>query len=607
MRLRATVYDPAGTQLGFVDEITQASVERALDGPGTISFSAPALALNARALFKTKYRVKLTLEQYGISRELGTCVIDDAAEKDSGTTWGQEYSGPDILTELKYESTLLGREYAALPAADICPDLVSLVPGWSSLVETEAGAWPFSIRFDGDSVLRALQLLAENGGYHLRLGRNTREVEFGAFGQQQDVLLTTSGQFAPELNPGSVAYIKNISVAKKAEAVATVLYPLGAGQSGDSALTIAESTRSTPYLRQSVTANGRTQWFIEDPVAAERYGRIVKYGSFKTVAPLANTPLLIEYASDALYDLAATWLTRNSIEQESIRVVVVGLGVNVRPGDKVRLLYIGRVPTEWSADYVYREYDGYYWVMSVTERIDAGGTQIELMLSNIDQHEQNEAGTVVGAMEELRVQGVRVQPSFAPLPYGPFQLDIDQTHPVTLDVPVIDDAVFRLGRAILFLKTRPFRSNAKSGNHRHLIAEWLGDQATPAGSVTGGLYEYGRDDNQTVVTTTILALTQGTHDDLYTKGAAGEQQYGIYDDTEYPKDVTITINGNTVAAGLDEDGIGLNLALDVAQFLQPPLAAALRQTHEIRVTCTAGQGAVELILLNWCEFINFKL
>lgn len=610
MRISVDILDASDNPIATLQGVTSVSVARVLDGPGRISFSVPCAAAGADAI-TVKRRARFTLDYLGVRRDLGTMIIDKVADRDNNGTWERSADGSDILTELKHVSTLVGRSFANQSAAIIVNSLINLASGWGMSADAAAGLWSTSIRYDGDTVLRALQILAETGGFHLRLGDSGKALEFGAFGDETDILICNAGQFPPDgHNAGDTGFITSISMERTSEPLATRIYPLGAGNSGDAALTIASSSRTAPYTIQNTTANSRTHYYIENPAAVAEYGVVEKYGQFKNIAPLANTVADIQAAANALYDVAAIWLRRNSVVQETLRVSVAGLNRAVKPGDKVRLTYKGRLQTD-TADWLARDYDDYFWVVSVTERVSSSGITLELMLSNVDKQDENEAETIVGSIEELRVQGIRVQPTFAPLPFT-FQDSLDATHDLTVAVPIIDSAVFQLQRALLYLRTTPFRVNAKaetsSTAHDHLVLR--SSDGTAAGTMatrrftiveqtTGTLYHFDASADVGASARFFSTAPGGGHTHTL--------DYGVYDDTDYPDHISVSINSSSVVTGLDSGGTGLNTVLTVTDYLQPPTAAALRQTHTIDITCTGGQGTIYGLLLLWCQFLPFAL
>jgi hypothetical protein len=644
VRLQVDILNAAGVKQGAgpITDIISASVTRAFDGAGSFDFTLLAANPNADLLVN-KRRVVLYLDYLGTRREIGRGIIDNIESKDSNGSEMTSVSGGDILNELKYASTLIGRELDNVTISSALTTLIGLASGWAVDTETAVSTDVISARFDGDTVLRAMQIIAENQGYHLRLGETGKTVEFGAFGASNGVILLKAGMNAQGGQNGSagspsnsdIGYISNITLKSQTEAIATRLYPLGAGQNADAALTLEFATRTSPYAVQSTSANGRTQYYIEDSQGVEDFGTIEKFGKFSKIAPLSNTVGDIENAANALYDAAAAWLVRNATAQTVLNVQVAGLTQTVRPGDKVRLMYKGRI-YQGAQAYVTRDYDDDFWVLRVQESMSTSGVSVSLDLSNIDKQIQSEQSVVIGSIEELRINNMRVQPTFAPLPYYRKE-DIDSTHSINIQMPVIGDTVFELNRAQLFIRTTPFRSNttgtaaggsstetsAGGGDHNHIIMQNASD--TPGGYSTRKFsMAYGSLSSPSIgffdipssvahagsqpADYIVTASASGTHThDVTLPSHTHDQTYGIFDDTDYPTSVTIEVNGATIVSGADPGGAGLeNVIYDITSALKPPTAAALRQTHTIEISCASGQGSVECLVLLWCNFLPFK-
>jgi hypothetical protein len=153
------------------------------------------------------------------------------------------------------------------------------------------------------SVLKALQLLADQQGLHLRLGTTHRRIEFGAFGEASGLTFINT-QAAPAALYGNddVALIERFTVEHSAEVAANWLIPLGAGE-GVAQLTLQHATRIGLYTVQSMTGpDGQTLYYIADAASIAALGRIEKVGVFY-IAPVTNSDD-IENAANALYDAA---------------------------------------------------------------------------------------------------------------------------------------------------------------------------------------------------------------------------------------------------------------------------------------------------------------
>lgn len=610
MRLWADVLTPAGAKVGDgpVMALRSASVARVLDGAGSVSIEVPGTDKRAIELLQSKRRLVIYAQdtENGAAREIGRGVIDDIDRGDAAGGWTLSAGGPDILAELKYTNTLFARTYNQQSIASVVSSLVGLAAewGWADWTSSAGGTSNLiSARYDAATVLKALQSLVSQQGLHLRMGLSGKQVEVGAFGESNGLRIIKTDAIMPALYENDeVALISTIKTGTKSEALATWLLPLAGGQNVDSALTLEKSTRTGPYPILTMSGpDGRTLYYIKKQTGIDAYGIIPQVGTFKEISPITNSDTDIRNAANALYDAAVAWLDRYSVAQETFTLTVRKCRKTVRPGDKVRITYIGEVETD-SGLFTFREIDGDYWVMKATERFGMEWGTVDLEVSSIDRYMKDAGQVIIGALEQIRVQGMSVQPTFCLSPYGPYQRDIDSTHAV--NVPLrITDSVFELSRALLQIKSGPFRANAKTVTaHTHLIMR-SSDGTTPG--------------TLALRTFTILEQSTGTLYHFQAQADVGASarffdaqasatntlDYGIYDDTDYPDNLTIKVDGVTVASGLDPSGTGLDFSVDI----KDQLLTNLRSTHTINITCGGGQGELEISFELYPIITPFKL
>ena len=115
MQLFADVLDVNGVRAGKgpLIRIRSARVQRMLDGAGSISISVPSTD-SRTAEIQHKRRLVLYGYQFGAMRELGRGIVDVIERNSTATERALSVSGPDILGELKYSNTLLGRKLESL-------------------------------------------------------------------------------------------------------------------------------------------------------------------------------------------------------------------------------------------------------------------------------------------------------------------------------------------------------------------------------------------------------------------------------------------------------------------------------------------------------------
>lgn len=614
MQIIIDVYDAAGTLQGTVGNVVRASVTRALDGAGSWSATVPARDDTARRLLVNEARIRLRVDQYGAGlREVARGIVREVQYEAGTEGYSLAVGGPDNLDELKRINVKFDREYDDVSVAEIVADLVGLVPGWSSVCEITQ---TYTGRFDGVTVLKALQSLAEYQGAHLRLYPDEpgNVLEFGFFGEERGPRLVNSEGVA-NLGDG-VELISNLRKTSHTAAVANRLFALGAGENVDAAIDLDGTTRTDPPV-QSVEANGRTLYYIEDAASIQQYGLIEHIGQFTEIGPIENVDALTVRAKDALHDAAAAWLERHAVEQTQYSVNVPGTRVSLSPGDRVRVDYIDQV-AQGSREIEILRVDEALWCMRLTEQFGASGSNMGLELSNTDRHATSSARVVVGALEQIRLQGMTVRPSFNHYTYGPEQVQVDGSTPGTVQL-IVNDKTYQIEAVTLRVRTRPFVSNitgsAAGGDHRHLVAE-LSGLGNLGANLTNDYYGYNfaaLEEMPDTPTSEDLALifvrslsSEGYPRDLYTYDASGDHThdpvYGIFEDDQRPAGMTITVNGETVATGLGEDDADLDETIDITDEVRDK-AGGFRAVHDVVITPSSGRGEV-LVTFDVYELIT---
>lgn len=636
MRLWIDVSDAAGTRLGAgpVANVTSASITRKLDGVGALSVETPLTDPEALRLLDNERRIALWYEIDGQQRQIGRGIVRGRVLAESNRR-ALRIDAVDEMDELKRVNTLLARIYTQQAASSIAADLVGLVPGWTV---SASGGGLLTARFDGASVLKALQELCEGQGLHLRAGLTPRSIEIGAFGAAAGVRIVQPELAVPGGGGDEVAYIESIELEQSSEAVANWIVPVGQGE-GEAALTLARSTRTTPYPIQTTMVNGRLHHFISDGASVAAFGQIQRVMTFKQIGAISNSDADLTNAANALYDAAAAWLARNAQRLETYNVRLRKVRRTIRPGDRVRLAYRGRVQLVDGRTATYIDVDADFWVIEARESFGLSGVVTTLKLANIDRVAQDEAAIIVGALEAINIRELRVQTYPSTRSYV-YVRQIAPGFPAAIPVE-ITNATTALNRARLRIVTRAFRVNATAaasgggaavtsaaggaitttaaagGNHRHRIASHAGG---PSSASVEHRFNFGRVDPLNP-TPNVIFLGMGTGsltEDLYTFDASGTHThditiashthnvslpahthaltYGINDDTVNPTTVSVWINGVDRTAELGGPwaggGAAINIVLDITPYLVNA-AGGLRQAHTVEVRCASGRGEVE--------------
>lgn len=613
MRLTATVYDPTGsTKLGSVTTLESASVTRKLDASGTWSANFPPEE-QALSLFQPRRTVVLTYQRDDETpREIGRGVIGADSVSISASKTACNISGSDQLEFLMRRTVKSNRQYVAASVGSIAQDLVSIVPGWSAVINSDIASLTSSARFDAATVMKAVVRLVEENDIHLRPGTSPYTVEFGEFGSDSGITAYGGmGSLAIEASGNNrIVLIKSISRTRtsKGSDFFNRLYLFGAGQNIDAALTLEKSTRgapSYPYTIQNVTESGRKLYYIEDAASVAAYGTVEAFGQFKEIAPLSTASGDVVNAANALYDAGVAGLRLHKDVVESFKISLAKAMTTIRPGDKIRVTYKGYAEMADSHQLVWLNVNTLMWVMSVTENVGADGLTTDVEVATLDRLAQTEKSFIAGSLETLMVNGVKVQPSFNHYDYGPEQREIDASNSAKVQL-IISDACYKLDRVQVRIRTQPFTSTAKSGTHRHMVAQYAGASTVIAGAVASNMNFSGNTSGS--INVQQILQNSGSTGDLYTFSAEGAQQYGIYKDVVRPDHLTITVNGVNVtntAASTADGTADLDTTIDITAAVRDR-GSGFQGVHDVLITCAGGQGELVVSFDVYEEILPFR-
>ena len=604
MRVWCDVFDSSYNRLGDgpVTAIKRASFKRALDGAGSFELIAVGTDSQALSLLSNERRVRIYGETLsGASRLLGDGIIRQRDLVEQTGAVELRITGPDALDELKRVNVLLARTYQDT-LQNVVTSLIGLVSGWTATVDSAISSNVIDARYDGVSVLSALQDIADRYGYHLRLNASTtRQVEISEFGDDNGLRISKVEIVTSEtIQNSELLMVQRLSQGQNSEDVYNWLLPIGAGE-GVAALTLEKSTRTSPYTIQTTTGpDGATLYFISDSSSISTYGTIQRVGQFKQVAPITNSDADVIAAANALYDAAAEDLQRNKQPIELYSVVVKNAQVSIQPGDKIELDYKAQVQTPAGlVDYL--DIRDTFWILDVREAVGVEGTTATLTISNVDQRVTTPAERVMAAIEQINLKNLQPTTTGSVRSYV-YDREIDSSASAVVPVE-FTDATLYAQRVRLRIKTSPFRSTAASAasgggstqtsaagggatvtsasggsatvtsaststNHTHVIGS---DQGAGTGGTTrryqvnksgggvvdiyvnasasGGLITSGMSTADTHTHSVSIpdhthSVTISSHTHSVTIPAHTHAiTYGITDDTAHPQSITVSVNG----------------------------------------------------------------
>jgi hypothetical protein len=615
--------DGLGNRTGIIPNIKSASIRRVMDGVGSITIEVSGTDMNAASLLVDDAKIRLYIFEREEKRLLGSGIIRKRRASDRSSGFSLVCSGPDEIDDLRRKSVLQGLEFNEETIEDIINGTMSItglldyLNGWSATVNLGIGVVDsYYARFDGMTVFKALQKLCEEKGIHFRLGDTAQTLEVGNF-STNDVSLIQAAAYTPEMDENdNIGLIESITIDEDGEDKLDFIIALTATTGSDMAVTLEHSTRTTPYSILTDTWNGRTYYYIGssiktiDEIMADN-SLTIKTLVFDQIQVQSNSDADIESAANALYDAAVAYLTRHLTPYKQYSIQASKIRQNIKPGDRILVQYAGWIEDEEGNLLPPVNINTDLYVIDVTESVSQDGLSTSLKLANVDRHKLSAARVIVGELESAKIRNLTVKPYTTATSFV-YARELDPTH--TALVPIrITDRVLRVRQVTLNVKTTPFRSTAvggaAGGDHRHKMFENGIGGAVPAanvnyrawqspsgtGAITIGLYA------NPVVASVYTAESSGNH--------THPQEYGIYDDTQYPGDITVSINGvnRTIALGGDwgTSGASTEFTIDITEYILDE--ATLRQTHEVVFGCGSGRGRIEVSVEIYQDVQNVRV
>ncbi len=412
MRIWVDIEDSAGVRQGDGPiECLTASVERPLDGIGSIKFSYPHTA-RSNALVLSRRRARLFVDYLGDIREIGFGIIHDIGLSEvAGGSRIANASGPDIMQELHEANVLQNRQFENATQTSISTELIGLVSGWSDTVD--GGLPNTTIRADVHSVMQTYLALANKNGLHIRLGAG-KTLEYGAFGDVSTVrAIGPIVDYVGVEDEDDLILIEQLVFNKKSQDLSNWIIGLGGGE-GDAQLTLEHSDRSVsggdPYdILDIANPDGTRAYHIKDATSITAFGEVRIPVTFKDIAPLSHGLNARKHAANALYDATVAYIERHKDEIQSYKITARKPKTTIKPGDKITVRYKGDLVDGDDVLVTYLDINDDFWVMDISESFADGQAVISMTVNNIDRHLLEASDMVVGAVEAVFVNNVAVQ------------------------------------------------------------------------------------------------------------------------------------------------------------------------------------------------------
>lgn len=619
---RIDILDAGGNILGDgpLVNVSRLDTTARLDAIGECKFEMPAADPRSQYIAAGRYFDVWEFPANDRSDGyLGRFVYKSKRLTDSAGIATLEVTCYDALRNLSRYSVNFRRVYDVVDVMTVVDDLVSVVPGWDTNVDTGIGST--SVTYEGESVLAAIDVLRDRWGKHYRLQSTNpalNVLEFGEFGDDSGVRLANlkgQEQAAIQMKP-ETALVTSITLVDEADEIINSIIPFGAGQ-GVSQLTIEQATAGTYTVHEGANEDGSSFWYIQDAASVAAYGERWKVLSLPQVRPISNSDTGIAYAADALKLMAEAYIIRHLVPKVTYAVDVIALRKDIQVGDTVRLQYRGVVE-----GYSYIDIDDDFYVLDVAISRDVSGNRTnKLTIATAAERRTTDADIVVDVVRDITALKMHVPITLAYAPIGPYTRRMDSTHDANFTVRIKEEIVY-CNRALLRFKTSPLRSSATAassgggataadgGDHRHAMFYYLGFPGSPEPNpATGWATYYYKDSlgNDEGYPMPYLVTAPPGGRDIYTFGASGDHThivpahahdltYGIYEDSTHPQTISLEINGidRTVELGGQWalTNVSADVEIDITDFLVNAVGG-LQQNHSIVFSCASGQGEIE--------------
>jgi hypothetical protein len=333
-------------------------------------------------------------------------------EFDPPLGWSRLYStahpeGPFVIRMMDQTQDLTSFTLSAAsvtviePVADGLQRIMALAPpGWSLDPAGEyATGQSVYMHFQGESVLSALVLLAEQTGEHFTLSAAARRVWWLGAAQNDSGLRAVQA-----LEPGDETMaITSLRRTQDSYDVCTRLYGYGGGV-GTGRLTIEPAGAAILPAGWVRDPDGL---YLENTTATAAYGRIDRREDFPDIAPVDARETQITYAANMLLARMRNSLLRRSQLQYAYSLEVAPGKYDVWPGQTIRVVY-----HEWVDGYHSVNIDATLWVLEISQRVTTDGLRLAgLTVATVDSHPANDYNTVARLIGSVRQERSTELPS----------------------------------------------------------------------------------------------------------------------------------------------------------------------------------------------------
>lgn len=417
-------YNSVGTHVGTLNEITSITLMSRLNQIGEVEFTVPAILVASWGLSKNASYV-VSHAQLGL---IGTFYHNDStidADQRQITIRAQ-----DSLIGLANRIIGFGTAFNNQLVSAVLTTILAPL-GYTASYETGFVDSNITLEFWGENYIRGLDVLRQYlRGWFRR--ENDVTIKFGTFTTTTPVirLMNVPLASADPTNGASVDYaiITALKRDRKGSNVVNRVFPFGAGL-GETKIDLSLSDRVSPYPITTLSfVGGEVIYYIEDTASVNTIGPIERALVFSEIRPITNSAADLLNAANAVYDMAAAFLTKYKAESDVYTLSCVGLPYSVKVGDLIRVDFNGVAQLETGAVSWLNLINQKFFITQLKRTFGDGGAPIaELTVSANGEEVIGSTEVIYSILEDVSQFKIRPQPTMSYYTKSSPTLPIDPT------------------------------------------------------------------------------------------------------------------------------------------------------------------------------------
>ena len=417
-------YNSVGTHVGTLNEITSITLSERLNQIGEVEFTVPAILVASWGLSKNASYV-VSHAQLGL---IGTFYHNDStidADQRQITIRAQ-----DSLIGLANRIIGFGTAFNNQLISAVLTTILAPL-GYTATYETGYVDTSITLEFWGENYIRGLDVIRQYlRGWFRR--ENDTTIKFGTFTTTTPIirLMNVPLASADPTNGASVDYaiITALKRDRKGSNVVNRVFPFGAGL-GETKIDLSLSNRVSPYpITTLAFVGGEVIYYIEDTASVNTIGPIERALVFSEIRPITNSAADLLNAANAVYDMAAAFLTKYKAESDVYTLSCVGLPYSVKVGDLIRVDFNGVAQLETGAVSWLNLINQKFFITQLKRTFGDGGAPIaELTVSANGEEVIGSTEVIYSILEDVSQFKIRPQPTMSYYTKSSPTLPIDPT------------------------------------------------------------------------------------------------------------------------------------------------------------------------------------